>query len=76
MISLTCKAMSTMVLWLTYIVCMVCVSYLSESYTVQDGVTDIEDVGLFVQNNEKTINSLVHVGRRMSNKLSWSTLNN
>ena len=37
---------------------MVCVSYLSESYTIQDGLVDIEDVGFLVQNNEKTINGL------------------
>ena len=55
MISL--KVMGTMVLAMAKH-SMVCVSYLSESYTIQDGLADIEDVGVFVQNNEKTINGL------------------
>ena len=32
--------------------------YLAESHIASDGLTDIEDVGFLVQNNQKTINGL------------------
>ena len=37
---------------------MMFVTYLSESNAISDGLTDIEDAGIFVQNNEKAINGL------------------
>ena len=34
------------------------VTYLSESNAISDGLTDIEDASIFVQNNKKAINGL------------------
>ena len=34
------------------------VTYLSESNAISDGLTGIEDAGIFVQDNEKAINGL------------------